>query len=59
MSEPATQPMPVSVVFPDDLRARLVATAREHERSVSAEIRLAVREHLAATNNKEHDGNAH
>jgi plasmid stability protein len=46
MSETTTQAMPVSVVFPDELRARLVAAAREHERSVSAEIRLAVRRHL-------------
>jgi plasmid stability protein len=46
MSETTSQAVPVSVMFPDELQARLVAAAREHERSVSAEIRLAVRRHL-------------
>ncbi len=38
----------VSAVIPTDLLARLVDRAREADRSVSAELRVAIREHVAA-----------
>lgn len=39
----------LSVVVPADLKAEVEALARERERSVSAEIRVALREHLTAS----------
>ena len=38
----------VSAVLPTDLHSRLVERAREEDRSVSAQLRCAVREHVAA-----------
>ncbi len=38
----------ISAVIPTDLLARLVDRAREADRSVSAELRVAIREHVAA-----------
>jgi len=40
--------MKISAVVPTDLLARLVDRAREADRSVSAELRVAIREHVAA-----------
>lgn len=36
----------VSAVLPTDLHSRLVERAREEDRSVSAQLRVAVREHV-------------
>jgi len=36
----------VSAVLPADLHTRLVERAREEDRSVSAQLRVAVREHV-------------
>ena len=36
----------VSAVLPLDLHSRLVERAREEDRSVSAQLRIAVREHV-------------
>ena len=36
----------VSAVLPTDLHTRLVERAREEDRSVSAQLRVAVREHV-------------
>ena len=38
----------VSAVLPTDLHSRLVDRAREADRSVSAELRVAIREHVDA-----------
>ncbi len=38
----------ISAVIPTDLLARLVDRAREADRSVSAELRVAIREHVDA-----------
>ncbi len=38
----------ISAVIPTDLHSRLVDQAREADRSVSAELRVAIREHVAA-----------
>ncbi len=38
----------VSAVLPTDLHSRLVERAREEDRSVSAQLRVAVREHVDA-----------
>ena len=38
----------VSAVLPTDLHTRLVERAREEDRSVSAQLRVAVREHVEA-----------
>ena len=38
----------ISAVVPADLLARLVDRAREADRSVSAELRVAIREHVDA-----------
>ncbi len=40
--------MKISAAIPADLLERLVARAREADRSVSAEVRVAIREHVAA-----------
>ncbi len=40
--------MKISAVVPTDLHSRLVDRAREADRSVSAEVRVAIREHIAA-----------
>jgi len=36
----------ISAVLPTDLHSRLVERAREEDRSVSAELRVAVRKHV-------------
>ncbi len=36
----------VSAVLPTDLHSRLVERAREEDRSISAQLRVAVREHV-------------
>ncbi len=38
----------ISAVLPTDLHSRLVERAREEDRSVSAQLRVAVREHVEA-----------
>ncbi len=38
----------ISAAIPTDLHSRLVERAREEDRSVSAQLRVAVREHVAA-----------
>ena len=38
----------ISAALPSDLHSRLVDRAREADRSVSAELRVAVREHVEA-----------
>jgi len=38
--------MKISAVVPTDLHSRLVDRAREADRSVSAELRVAIREHV-------------
>jgi len=38
--------MKISAVIPSDLLSRLVDRAREADRSVSAEVRVAIREHV-------------
>jgi len=38
----------ISAVLPTDLYSRLVDRAQEADRSVSAELRVAIREHVAA-----------
>ena len=40
--------MKISAVIPSDLLSRLVDRAREADRSVSAEVRVAIREHVDA-----------
>ncbi len=40
--------MKISAVIPSDLLSRLVDRAREADRSVSAELRVAIREHVDA-----------
>ena len=44
----------ISAAIPTDLHSRLVDRAREADRSVSAELRVAIREHVDAqpTNGK-------
>ncbi len=38
----------ISAAIPTDLHSRLVDRAREADRSVSAELRVAIREHVDA-----------
>jgi len=38
----------ISAAIPSDLHSRLVDRAREADRSVSAELRVAIREHVDA-----------
>jgi len=45
----------ISAVLPADLHTRLVARAREEERSVSGQLRVAVREHVEAANGTERE----
>jgi predicted transcriptional regulator len=42
---------------PTDLKEALAKTAQARDRSLSGEMREALREHLTATNDKERNGN--
>ena len=47
------RPTTVTILVDDQLRERLVRTARANERSVGAEVRVAIREHLKDTDEME------